>query len=150
MFTCSFVGSRFTREGQILRSGIITFQETIEVFNAPIGAWTENDYEKSWIDAIDRVVSANPSNSAIITGFNGFSSAFLNWWLLYPVKNEIFIQEQILMLEKLRDVISLQNLFDFIPPRLDLANDEKPSEWIETKNGFLMYRHCLMVARNEY
>lgn len=148
MFSCAFVGSRYIRDGLLLRSGIIVFNGNAEVFDSPIAVWTEDDYEESWIKAIGCITAPQPINSAIVTGFNGIQAAYLHWWPLYPVGKMVAIHEQFLMLDKIRNGITEDNLFDFVPAKACHHPDGELSEWIESSEAFSMFGHCLKIARD--
>jgi hypothetical protein len=144
MFSCAFVGSRYYKAGLQLRSGVIVFNGVAEVFDSPIAAWKEDDYEQSWLEAIEFITSPSPRNAAIITGYNGFDAAFLHWWPLYPVGDWVFIREQYLMLENVRMRINEENMFSFTPERF---REDSVSEWREARDAISLFGHCLMIAR---
>ncbi|MDD4928799.1 MAG: hypothetical protein PHP85_05925 [Gallionella sp.] len=148
MFSCAFIGERFLQEGQIFRSGVITFDGNAEVFDAPIGRWDEHDYEQSWLDAISLVTAQQPKRAAIVTGFNGFDAAYLHWWPIYSTGDSVVIQEQLLILENIRDKINAENMFDFVRPRTQKSTGSV-SEWAEPLEHFSLFGHCLQLIKHE-
>lgn len=149
MISCGFFGSRFICDGEPYRNGILAFADTAEVFEAPLSVWTEDDYEKSWELALSTVVSRNDQRAAIITNFAGLAqAAYLGWWPIYRVDSSVVLREQILFLEQIRTKISVEHLFEFVPPRQLSTNDNPVSEWVLDLSEISTFLHCLRVARD--
>ena len=149
MFSCGFFGAKYKRDGFDFRNGILVLPDTCEVFESALVDWKEDDYEASWQIALDTVTGPKANHAAIITGFTGLrEAAFLNWWPMYRLEATIVLQEQLLLLEPIRNQISLQNLFHFVPPRFSENNEQAPSEWTFSIAELSQFRHCLRVARD--
>jgi len=149
MFSCGFYGKRFKSEGTTFRSGIITFDSLQEVFDAPLATWDEEAYETSWQHALQLLSKENCTASAIITRYIDLNIApYVGWWPLYSFGENIRIREQMLFLDPIRETVTDENLFRFIPLYNTLMAEPRPSEWSVSREDVMSFLHCLSVIKN--
>lgn len=149
MFSCGFFGRRFEIDGTSFRSGIISFDGVVEVFESPLVEWDETDYENSWYTALQSVTAPQPTAAAIITKFADLIIApYVQWWPMYPDGQSIAIREQALFLEPIRGQVSISNLFLYVPKREVRSGLSSPSEWSIPLETVIAFRHCLgLISR---
>ena len=93
--------------------------------------WNIEEYKKSWLNAIDNVLSEH-KNTAIITSMSDIKNAnFIEWWPMYIQDRQVIIQNHILFIKDIRHSVSENNLFSFIPKYNSHNEDgEKISQWM--------------------
>ena len=110
--------------------GEIRIGEFRERFEVALEFWREADYREQWIQAL-RSCCIDKKESALITSITSPQTAnFVFWWLLYPLSDEVVIQNQILMLDQLQAPFKLECPWEHIPIRNTLTEDgDEVSEW---------------------
>jgi contact-dependent growth inhibition (CDI) system CdiI-like immunity protein len=122
-------------------SGLIRIGSFQERFTAPLDFWGVNDYRRHWCDSVDFLICTGKDSCLITAMHNPNTANFIQWWLLYPRGNRVFIQNQLLFLSTLSSPFNIQRSYFQIPAR-QVINDEGVaiSEWESTLNDFVSFR----------
>jgi hypothetical protein len=113
-----------------------------ETFIASLAYWTHEQYERHWMIALDRIVSAE-GRSALITSFvEPRTEGFLLWWPLYRDGDLVYIQNHILFFDQLSKPFSAEHFWESVGQRQIITPDEgiPISEWKTTVSDL---RDCL-------
>jgi hypothetical protein len=108
--------------------------------------WSKKDYESQWRDAIKTLLNGQ-KRAALITEYVGPEAAtHLEWWPMYVVGNEVFIQNQLLFYDQLREPFSAQRAFSFLSDRC-MTNEEgkRISEWAVTISEVEKFARTLLL-----
>lgn len=136
MFEIKFVNNREVANGYINMNG------EMENIDVDLSFWGKDDYVSQWESALDQLVRGQ-NKTALITSLSDLETAnFIIVWPMYRVDNIVYIQNQLLFLDDIRDKFSVEKIYDFISER---EPDEEVSEWtvtIEDLQEFLPYIHC--------
>ncbi|MGB7282332.1 MAG: hypothetical protein WBE13_08735 [Candidatus Acidiferrum sp.] len=110
--------------------GVLILGEAKEYFGSSLYEWTKKEYETQWRNSIKTLLHGN-DRAALITEYVGPQDAtHLEWWPLYVVADEVFIQNHLLFYDQLTEPFSTQNPFSFLPDRRTMNEEgEKISEW---------------------
>lgn len=112
-----------------------------EEFESSLEYWTAKQYEAQWWEAL-RGITSSESMTALISSITDPRTAnFFCWWPLYKEGESVFVQNQVLMLDEVRERFSLDRIIDFVPVRETADEDGNPiSEWqtsVEEISAFL-------------
>lgn len=110
--------------------GEIRLGDFAEVFHAPIGYWSERDYEASWVAGLHRVL-ADEGISCLVTAMTDPEvTNFVRVWPLYRVDRVVYVQNRILFLEELGGRFDPAAPWDSLDPRSTVSEDgDSISEW---------------------
>jgi len=110
--------------------GRVVIGEWDERFISSLYQWRKEDYEAQWLHAIKSLLSGN-EKAALIVEYLGAEANHLRWWPMYKVKGAVYLQEQILFFDKLKEPFLLERAFSFVGDRKTISEDgQKISEWI--------------------
>lgn len=121
---------RFTNKDSPIGKTEIVVGEFREELETSLEFWPAAQYEQQWLAAIGEIVSG-AKKSALVTSVTPPKTAnFLFWWPVYRVRDSVFVQNQVLMLDDVRDGFSLERISEFVPERETVNEDgDKISEW---------------------
>ncbi|XVJ69128.1 MAG: hypothetical protein HEQ39_05355 [Rhizobacter sp.] len=129
MFTINFKGTPFERNGENLLLGSIEGPGLSEDFWSPLNYWQAEQYRAQWKDGVARLLGGD-SSALVVSMRDPKQANFINWWLLYPVENQVHLQNQMLLLEDLKQPFNEEDIYSFIRPYRAYSEDgEKLSEW---------------------
>lgn len=119
----------------LCKEGYIIIGDFKEKFYSSIEYWEPEDYEKQWHEAIERLT--HYSKSCLITEINDpLKGHFIEWWVIYKIKNKLYIKNQWLFNKIYKKfignkTISHSNCYDFIPSfNLNQLKSSKAAIWI--------------------
>ena len=125
MFDISFVTTEPEPQenGWLALRGRTTLGSHREEFLAALGTWSRADYERHWSDAARRLIS--DSDSTLF-----FTSAFQFCWTMWRVKEEVFVQERLLIPTTWLEPFDPTDPWRQIGKRHTVSDDGSPiSEW---------------------
>ena len=110
-------------------AGRLALGDEHEGFHASLFLWTKRDYETQWRQAI-RTLLSGADRAALITEYIGPGAGRLWWWPMYKIDETVYLHEQILFFNQLKEPFLLARAFSFIGDRQTI-NDEGDviSEW---------------------
>ncbi len=122
-------------------SGLISIGSFHEQFTAPLDFWDVNDYRRHWCESVDFLISSG-KDSCLITAMHDPNTAnFIQWWLLYPRGDKVFIQNQLLFLNRLSSPFDILRPYLQVPSRQVINDEGVPiSEWESTLKDFVSFR----------
>lgn len=116
--------------------GMIQIGDYEETLYIPLNWWSLDDYKKQWRDGFDRLTYYDKS-CLIVAVNNPNISKFIEWWVLYKVKDKIYIQNHIFMEEVYHkrlnnEWFTAKTCYRFIPDRGEPYDEDgnKISEWV--------------------
>ena len=139
----SFAIELFDEDSETKRtaSGLISIGSFQERFSAPLDFWSMNDYRRHWSDSVDFLISTGKDSCLITAMHNPNTANFIQWWLLYPRGNSVFIQNQLLFLNALPDAFNVLKPYLQVPARQVINDEGVPiSEWESTLNDFVCFK----------
>ncbi|PIR16532.1 MAG: hypothetical protein COV48_09675 [Elusimicrobia bacterium CG11_big_fil_rev_8_21_14_0_20_64_6] len=102
-------------------------KETAEV---PLQYWRRDRYRKQWHDALQGIASGKLTGCLITAMYDPRSANFLMWWPMWRVGDTVFVQNQILFMDKIREGFDEEGLERYIPKRTTTTSEgERISEW---------------------
>lgn len=101
-----------------------------EITEVPLQYWRREQYRQQWQSALDRIVSGQPT-ACLITGmYDPKSANFIMWWPMWREGEIVYIQNQILFMDKIRANFNENEPHQYIPKRATVTDEgEKISEW---------------------
>lgn len=116
--------------GEPARYGFIRLATFEERFVAPLVYWTVADYRRQWREGIRRCLDGQ-TRSCLITSMRDLAIAnFIQWWPLYRVGDEVYVQNQLLFLESIHGAFQPGDPYAHVPERRTASEDgEAISEW---------------------
>lgn len=137
MFNICFRSAPFTRDGEDLLLGTIEGPGLKEDFWAPLSHWQKDRYESQWREGVRTVLEGQPS-ALVVSMRNPQFANFVNWWLLYPMDEQIVLQNQMLVLDGLSLPFNEQKIYSFIRPYQSHNEEgEALSEWKMSRASFV-------------
>lgn len=108
----------------------ISIGDHLELAEVSLQYWQADRYRKQWRDALQGIVLGKP-NGCLITGMHDPKNAnFLMWWPMWRVGETVYVQNQILFMDKIREDFDEDKLERYIPKRITTTSEgEKISEW---------------------
>lgn len=104
--------------------GRITLGPYHESFLSPVGTWQRSDYERQWIEAVERLLAGGDSTAFMVQPLQG-------WWVMWRVGEAVYVHEQLLLPERLAgydDVHAVPYLL--IGDHVTTSDEAEPiSEW---------------------
>lgn len=131
-FTNSIVPTQWLIKGDsglLAQINIGDFSEDIVVIT---NYWSREKYLFQWQEGVSRLIEdPNCTKSALATAVHEPQDPkhgyIVQWWTLYKEDTTIYVQSQSIPKAD-NKVIDLNNLYSYIPNRVQNANDER-SEW---------------------
>ena len=122
--------------------GKITAGDLAEIFIASLVIWDAEKYESQWRTAVERVV-AGESKSALVVSYADPSIAeFLIWWLLYREGDSVYLQNQMLFFDRLKEPWYPGDLQRYVPDRRTVNESGIAlSEWVVALQDFREWLH---------
>lgn len=116
--------------GNAALTGRIILGEYEEDFVSLIGFWSPRDYECQWRTAIERMVRMGCDSCLITSIHDPTESDIGRWWLLYPDRGIVHVQEALLLFNQLSGQLSVDDPYGAILPRRTYNEEGMPiSEW---------------------
>lgn len=84
-------------DAEFARVQIGNFSEQILV---PLGYWSRKDYSRQWQAAINSLLMGDAKTALITEMYDPSKVSYLRCWSLYRGKDKVYIQEQMLFLDK--------------------------------------------------
>jgi hypothetical protein len=113
--------------------GSIVIGEFEELFESPLSFWSIGDYQKHWKRALERTVNGAAKSCLFTSMYDPPTANFLFWWPLYREGQIVYIQNQMLFLNKIDGALDPVNPYVHVPDRKVINKDgEKISEWNTT------------------
>lgn len=101
-----------------------------ELAEVPLEYWRRDQYRKQWRDALQGVVSGKLSECLITAMYDPKNANFLMWWPMWRVGDTVYVQNQILFMDKIREGFDENKIERYIPKRMTTTSEgEKISEW---------------------
>ena|SRR5215467_6992418 len=128
-FSIAFTG-KFADDDPSVAIGEIKLGEYLESFQAILGFWTMEDYEKSWLTALRRLVGGASTSCLVTSLTDPGNSEYVVTWPLYRSDDEVFVQNQLIFLNQLGRRFEPQAPWEFIEPHAIIDEDgHQISEW---------------------
>ena len=122
-------------EPRDVRYGLIQIGDFSEYFQVDLGFWRQEDYERHWRHALERITSGVPTSCLITSIGDPRTSTMVFWWPLYRTGTTIRIQNAIRFFEQLDTPFDEENPYPSVPPRRTVSEDgEVISEWSASLN----------------
>lgn len=122
-------------DNELVYIGKITIGDFQEKFHMPLDSWTIDEYKQQWKEGLERI-KTHDSSCLIVTMSKQKTDPFILIWVLYKVNNNIFIQNQLLVNEILKEISTdlppydEKTCYQYITPRETISEDgDKISEW---------------------
>lgn len=90
-FSIGFTGERTDYDPEAV-IGELQLGQAIEIFHADLGVWGTEDYERSWMSALQRVVDGAAISDLITSMPDMQKAAWVDTWALYRVGDEVYVQ----------------------------------------------------------
>lgn len=115
------------------RTGRLVLGDFEEHFFANMEFWQEPDYERQWIEGLERILTGATISCLITSIGPPEASSGLWWWTLYRSGNRIHVQNAMRFFASLREPFDPSNPYSAVPPRRVVTEDGDPiSEWTIT------------------
>jgi len=103
------------------------YSEKVEV---PLQYWKRERYREQWRGAIARIASGHTTACLITAMYDPRAANFIMWWPMWRQGERVFIQNQILFMDKIRTAFNEMEPHRSIPARAVVDEDgAKVSEW---------------------
>lgn len=105
------------------------FREPIII---PISYWSEQDYKKQWLNALNEILSFDNSSSALIVSMHDtkLADSHIVTWPMYRVGEIVYIHNRILFLEESTKYFDIRKIKAYIGERETVGGDgNEISEW---------------------
>jgi hypothetical protein len=109
MFNICFKGAPFQRDGEEVLLGRLEGPGLNEDFWAPTSYWTKARYESQWRQSVKTALAGRPS-ALIVSIRDPRYANFVNLWLMYPMADQILLQNQMLALENLSPPLNEEDI----------------------------------------
>jgi hypothetical protein len=104
-----------------------------EHFFSSMEYWREPDYERQWMEGLERILTGATRSCLITSIGHPEASTGLWWWILYRSGNRIHVQNAMCFFAQLREAFDPSNPYAAVPSRTVVTEDGDPiSEWIIT------------------
>lgn len=101
-----------------------------EAAEVPLQYWRRDRYRKQWRDALQGIVSGKQTGCLITGMYDPKHANFLMWWPMWRVGETVYVQNQILFMDKIRQGFDEDRIEHYIPKRMTTTSEgEKISEW---------------------
>lgn len=110
--------------------GALTLGSGTESFQSDLGAWSMEDYERQWREAIARVLSGSPS-SALITSYRGPGADFHFVWPFWRDGATVVFQQRLLFTGEHAEPFDPSRVYEIVGERVTIDEDgQRVSEWV--------------------
>lgn len=101
-----------------------------EITEVPLQYWRPEQYREQWRAAFERITDGQPT-ACLITGMHDPRTAnFIMWWPMWREGDTVYIQNQILFMDKIRKNFKENEPYSHVPKRVTVTEEgEKISEW---------------------
>jgi len=127
------VPEEYLESGDIACYGEITLGSFHERFQSTLFFWSISDYRKQWVHAIERIINADNSTSALITELRDpvlADEVIGRWWVLYREGENVYVQNQLIFRKYLTGEFNPLDPYAHIPKReTETDEGDKISEW---------------------
>lgn len=110
--------------------GEIIIDDFRESFNSSLTYWTINDYLYQWKAASNRVLSGYRKSAFFSNIIAPELKGYYLIWPIYRVGKDVYIQNAIILVNRLRKPFDESNLYKYIKPRHSGDDDSIISEWV--------------------
>jgi hypothetical protein len=108
--------------------GRIHIGDYYETFFASLDGWTPAEYCEHWRAALTRIVDGE-AQSVLITSYQP-AHILSVWWPLYRVSDVVFVRNELLIYEQLKEPFDVGAPWNLIRERRALTDEGLPiSEW---------------------
>lgn len=127
-FSIGFTG--FDDHDPLVAIGELRLGEVHEYFESVLGFWELDDYARSWMTGLRRIL-AGASISCLVTSVTDPSSAnFVEVWPLYREETDVYVQNRFIFLDQLTREFDPKAPWESIGPRSIVNEDgQRISEW---------------------
>lgn len=113
----------------VAAAGKLIIGDWEEIFVSSLYLWSKEDYMAQWLHAIRSMLNGS-EKAALIVEYLGPDAGRLWWWPMYKVESSVYLREQILFFDQLKEPFSLDKAFSYIGDRRIISEDgQKISEW---------------------
>jgi hypothetical protein len=117
--------------GNAAQYGEIQLGDYTESFIALIGFWSPLDYSEHWSRSIKRLVDLKCASCLITSLHNPQVAEVLHWWLLYPIGDDVVVQNALLLGRRALSDFDARNPYRSIPTLRRVSEEgEQISEWL--------------------
>jgi hypothetical protein len=111
--------------------GEITLGKFRETFHACSCYWREPEYAAHWLEAAERLLSADGTASAFITSMDDPDRCdHIVWWPAWREGDSVVLRNQLMFWDELNVPFEPKAPLAHLPPRRYPDEDEKPAEWL--------------------
>ena len=107
-------------------------QRREEWFIPPLHLWSVQDYQKHWIEALERMVHGHDQSALIVSLGSLMPDDYIGWWPMWRFGEIVKFHEQMLILSELKQPFELDNSYvhvgEYISPEVD-EDGHRVSEW---------------------
>jgi hypothetical protein len=129
-FSIKLSGQVINGDGEEIALGAIRIDDFEEAISCPLSYWKQDEYLQQWCEGLKRLVENDVPSAVVTSMYDPKFANFIMWWIMYPIGDVVYIQNQILFMEDIVDDFSLENIYKFIPARETINEDGMPiSEW---------------------
>lgn len=126
--------------GNSIYRGRIVLDDYRESFESLIGYWSPADYQAQWQSGLERIADENNPSCLITSVYDPENSEYLTWWLLYPLRDRIAVQNQLLLFANLARPFELATPFESVPARRTVSTEGDPiSEWTVARESVVAF-----------
>jgi len=123
--------------GNAAQYGEIQLRDYRETFVALISFWSPLDYTQHWSRSIRRLVNLRRESCLITSLYDPRITEIMHWWLLYPVGDDVFVQNALLVEQPTLSQFDTRNPYKSIPARSQVSDEGEPvSEWLMSMKDF--------------
>jgi hypothetical protein len=127
----------------VAAAGKLVIGDWEEIFVSSLYLWSKEDYKAQWLHAIRSLLNGS-EKAALFVEYLGPDAGRLWWWPMYKVEGSVYLREQILFFDQLKEPFSLEKAFSFIRDRRIINEDSyKISEWSVTVSEVKEFAHEL-------
>jgi hypothetical protein len=113
-----------------LAVGTIVLGSFRETFESPLHVWAREDYERHWVQALERLLDGSESTALTTELYDPATANFIRWWPAYRFGNEVRFQNQLLLLADLPSALEPSDPFGHVSPYRQTNEDgDRLSEW---------------------
>lgn len=128
-FSITFTG-KTADDDPALAIGELRLGEQCEWFQAATGYWSVEDYQASWITALQRLLAGAPVSCLITSLTDPRDANFFETWPLYREGEEVFVQNRLLFIDQLAAPFAPDAPWESVDPRTTVDGKGRPvAEW---------------------
>jgi hypothetical protein len=145
-FAIGFLPSEGSQDvfGESCRLGEIVIGRFREQFAAPVAYWKPNEYERQWVEGIERILRQHESSCLVTAMRDPKHADHISVWPLYRAGNVVYVQNHIVVFSELRQPFDGNAPYASIRERETLSDDGAPiSEWTTQVSVLRRFLHRL-------